>query len=102
MISFEDGLAILRNWHTHNTDLWLVLIKSSDEAEGPPVRIKSVSTEPPGFVFGKDRRPETAVDLRGAYFDDALPSGFDEGRFTRFLLIDLAGRDLLLLAEERQ
>lgn len=100
MISFGDGLAILKNWQTQNTDLWLVLVNSPDEAEGPPgVRIKSVSTEPPGFVFG--RRSETVVDLRDASFDDALPSGFDASRFAHFLVIDLPGRELLLFAEER-
>ena len=101
MISSEEGLGIFRNWKTHDTVLWLVTLDVSRTHTVHKLRIREVSSNPPGIVVTREgvKDDVLAVDLTGAKFDEARPEGFRSEKFSAFLSVILLDERRLLFVE---
>lgn len=104
MISLEEGFKILRKWKTQKTLLWFA-VPNLDIMDGPEVRVKDVSTNPPEVTFDERGGGEPLrLNLKGVEFDKANSdeSPFPESitrRFGFFLHLSLPDGRKFVLAE---
>lgn len=104
MVSSDEGLGMLRNWHTKKTLLTLVSLALSDAIF--PIEVR-VGPEPPAadrlaLTFAETGEKVT-FDLAKSRLADANdeppPIEAWEGRFAWFVFLELKDKRLFVLAE---